>query len=209
MARIDDFKAAREQAVASLMQQHPATIAQRSGFVFTAEQQFQIPFLGRTFHLSYPDFHFIAADAQTHPPAELPLQEQVLLLHYLLAEGPPTATEWIAYRDIPGASFYHDVFVKRATAPLQQMFAANLPTFQRVATQLGGQACDTGDACYIFQVLPRLALQFIIWQADDDFAAEASILFSANAKVLLLPEDAAWLASLLVYRLMGLARVKG
>jgi hypothetical protein len=45
-----------------------------------------------------------------------------------------------------------------------------------------------------------------VWEGDDEFPAEANILFDAAVGDYLSPEDAAWLASLAVYRLMALAR---
>lgn len=204
MARIDDFIGARDQAVDALVRQTPAAVAQRAGFELNPDNSLRIPFLTRTYHVSFPEFQFADAIAGPDQP-DVPLQEQVLLLHYLLAEGPAAGADWISYRDIPGAAFYYSVFVKRATDPLKKVFAADLPAFERAAARLGGQPSDLGDRACTFQVLPRLALQTIIWQGDEDFAPEANILFSDNARTLLLPEDAAWLAGMLVYRMMALA----
>jgi hypothetical protein len=46
----------------------------------------------------------------------------------------------------------------------------------------------------------------IIHEGDEEFPAAAAILFDASIGEYLSPEDAAWLASLTVYRLMVLAR---
>jgi hypothetical protein len=55
-------------------------------------------------------------------------------------------------------------------------------------------------------VLPGVPLQLILWAADDEFPAEANILFDKNIGQIFLPEDVAWLAGMVVYRLMALAR---
>jgi hypothetical protein len=49
-------------------------------------------------------------------------------------------------------------------------------------------------------------LQIILWEGDEEFSPEANILFYDTIGDILSPEDFAWLAGMLVYRLMALAR---
>ncbi|MBW2011870.1 MAG: DUF3786 domain-containing protein, partial [Deltaproteobacteria bacterium] len=53
---------------------------------------------------------------------------------------------------------------------------------------------------------PKVPLQLILWAGDDEFAPEANILFDDTVSKILSPEDAAWLAGMIVYRLMALSR---
>jgi len=205
MARIDDYKQARALAIKTLEEVSLAEISQRSGFKTTTVDQIRIPYLNRVYQVSYPGFDF--AD-EADPALEIPLQEQVLILHYLMAANPPSlAGRWVAYREIPGASFYFSAFVKRAVDPLKQVFGSNLAGLKRAASLLGGAAIEAGDAGFEFKVFPRLPLQLILWEGDDEFAPEANILFDASVGKQLSPEDIAWLASLLVYRLIALSKV--
>jgi hypothetical protein len=55
-------------------------------------------------------------------------------------------------------------------------------------------------------MLPAVPLQLILWEGDDEFPAEANILFDKTIGRILSPEDIAWLAGMVVYRLMALAR---
>jgi hypothetical protein len=204
MPRIDDYINARKLAIESLSQTSVEDILVRSGFKPSAENAFQVPFLDRIYHVSYPQFEF---SEQAASAKEIPLQEQVLILHYMMApSAPPLTGQWIAYREIPGAGFYFGAFVKRAVEPLKKVFGANLVGFARAAKKLQPKEIENGDAGFEFRVLPAVPLQLILWAADDEFPAEANILFDQNIGRILGPEDAAWLASLLVYRLMALAR---
>ncbi len=202
MARIDDYQQARDLAASELASQDLAEIARRTGFQMIDPGQLRVPFLTRTYRVSHPEFVF-ADDAD--PTAQVPLQEQVLLLHYAQRSRPRLAAQWIAYREIPGAGFYFDAFVKRAVDPLKKMFGQNLAGLRRAAAKL--DAVDPGGAPGVqLAVLPYAPLQLIVWEGDDEFPAEANILFDATAGEYLSPEDAAWLASLTVYRLMALAK---
>lgn len=203
MARIDDYQHARDLAAEALTRESLAAISRRSGFA-EADGGLVVPFLTRRYRLDYPSLHF--SDA-VEAAAEVPLQEQVLILHYLLgAEAGLPSQDWVAYREIPGASFYFSAFVKRAIEPLRKVFGGNAAAFRKAAAALGGQAIAAGDAGFELRVFPRVAVQFILWEGDEEFGAEANILFNAGIEGRLSPEDIAWLAGMVVYRMMALAR---
>lgn len=201
MARIDDYVAAKKLAAEKLASESLEAIAVRSGFRADGADALQVSFLGRNFRVSYPGFEFVAEGDK-----EIPIQEQVLILHYLLAPGLPVPGNWVAYREIPGASFYFSAFVKRAVDPLKKMFGPDVSLLEKTAGKLGGKAIDAGDAGFEFNVFPRVSIQLILWEGDEEFPPEANILFDEKIGDLLSPEDIAWLAGMLVYRLMGLAR---
>ena len=203
MPRIDDYINARKLAVEKLSRESFETIAQRSGFKPSDGQSLHIPFLDRTYLVSYPLFEF---KDQTEGEKEIPIQEQVLILHYLMAvEVPDLSGRWVSYREIPGASFYFGAFVKRAVDPLKKVFGQNISGFSRVSEKLGARIIENGDAGFEFRVLPAVPLQLILWEGDDEFPAEANILFDETIGRILSPEDVAWLAGMVVYRLMALS----
>jgi len=204
MARIDDYFNAKAIAAETLAARPLDELIAVSGFEKNDTESFRISFLDRNYRISYPEFTFTDEDDAGR---EVPIQEQVLLLHYLMGcteQGP--SGRWIAYREIPGAAFYMSAFIKRATNPAKNVFGANLKAFQTAAARLNGQTSGSGDAGFQFQVLPKIALQVIIWEGDEEFEAESSILFDEIAGQILSPEDSAWLAGMLVYRLMSLSR---
>jgi hypothetical protein len=49
-------------------------------------------------------------------------------------------------------------------------------------------------------------LQLILWEGDNEFPAEANILFDKTIGRILSPEDVAWLAGMVVYRLIAFSR---
>ena len=204
MARVDDYVNAKKIAAEALSKKSVDDIAAFSGFQKTPDKNLLFSFLSRTYQVSFPDFEFTdLADKN----AEVPIQEQVLILHYLRAtKSLPPAGEWIAYREIPGASFYFSAFVKRAIDPLKKVFGKNTAGFIAAAEKLGGKRIDIGDAGFEFQMFPKVPVQLIIYEGDDEFEPEANILFDATAGEFLSPEDAAWLAGMVVYRLMAFAR---
>jgi len=203
MPRIDDYINARKLAVEKLSQESFDTIAERSGFEPSEGQFLHIHFLDRSYLVSYPLFEF---KDQASSEKEVPIQEQVLILHYLMAaEVPDLAGHWVSYREIPGASFYFGAFVKRAVDPLKKVFGQNISGFSQAAEKLQARKIENGDAGFEFRVFPAVPLQLILWEGDDEFPAEANILFDKTIGRILSPEDVAWLAGMVVYRLIALS----
>ncbi len=204
MARIDDYNEARRIAVNHLRKVPEKLIIETSGYHINRDGNIVIPFLDRTYNLNFPGFVFQDAD---DPEREVPIQEQVLILHYiesLKQLGP--AGRWIAYREIPGAKFYFDAFVKRAINPLKKVFGNSPDMFIEAAKRAGCTVIDEGDAACQINIFPRVPLRCILWVADEEFDAEANILFDETAGEFLSPEDAAWTAGMLVYKMAALAR---
>jgi len=203
MARIDDYQNAKEIAVENLSTIAFETIAAYSGFDPLVGEKFRVPFLDRVYTVQYPEFQFVSEDAH-----EVPIQEQVLLLHYMSGRTYSEFTDWVAYREIQGAAFYYSAFVKRATEPLKKVFGNQLKILKHIARQLDARSIDIGDLGLEFQILPNISVRIIMWKGDDEFPAEANILFPNNIHEILSPEDIAWMAGMLVYRLMALSREK-
>lgn len=204
MPRIDDYKNAKKLAIDKLATESFDTILQRTGLESDAPDRLRVPFLNRVYHIGFPEFDFKDPD---EAKTEIPIQEQILILHYLLSSAPPLSAEnWVSYREIPGASFYYSAFVKRAIDPLKKVFGQNLDGLLRAGEILGAQTIDSGDLGYEFRLFPNIPLRLILWAGDEEFPAEANIVFDENIKDILSPEDIAWLAGMLVYRLIALSK---
>jgi hypothetical protein len=204
MPRIDDYIAARRLALEKLASEPCERLLERSGFLPADADSLHIPFLNRVYRVSCPGYEFRDLAAAER---DVPLQEQILILHYLLADAPGMpAGDWVAYREIPGAAFYFAAFIKRAVDPLKKVFGRNIAGFKAAAARLNGLAVDFGDAGFEFQVFPKVPVRLILHAGDEEFPAEATILFGRSIAHQLSPEDVAWMAGMLVYRLIALAR---
>jgi hypothetical protein len=199
MARIDDYVNAKKLAAEKLSAIAFKTIVTNSGFDPIDDDKLQVPFLNRSYIIQYPTFDFQSDDEH-----EIPIQEQVLLLHYLSGRPLNDFRNWVAYREIPGASFYFGAFVKRAIDPLKKVFGNQLKILKHVSQKLNAHPAEYGDLGLDFQLFPNIAIRIVMWKGDDEFPSEANILFPDNIHDILSPEDIAWLAGMLVYRLIAL-----
>jgi hypothetical protein len=203
MARIDDYKNAKKIAIEKLSTKHFNDIIETSRFEVAEASIIKIPFLNRVFAVSYPDFEFTDI---SDPDKDIPIQEQVLILHYLVSESVAELSgNWVSYREIPGASFYYSAFVKRAVDPLKKVFGENISGLIEASRHLQGEPIDIGDAGFEYRIFPKVPIRIILWKGDDEFPAEGNILFDETIGDIFSLEDIAWMAGMQVYRLISLS----
>ena len=195
------FRAAWEQARSEWAAADPARCAAQAGCGLSPDGV-AVPFFGRPHLVTHPGGDVSAGGAPAH------VAVSILLLHYLLrADGVPPAGEWLAFRELPDGMFYAASFAQRAEAPLAQAFGAGsgsgdgLERFRGAAAVAGGLPLELADAAFAFQALPRLALAVLVWAGDEEFPAQASVVFDAAAGHYLPAEDLAGLGGLLARRL--------
>jgi hypothetical protein len=206
MPRIDDYKAARALAVAELQQKDPQEVAARcrGQYIREAGQAgLLLPYFGQNRHIFWPEISVLSPDGV----GEIPLTEQILILHYLTTtSGEPLSGRSIDFRQVPGGGFYWSAFVSRAKKPLLATFGGDTEFYLQVARHLGGVPQNLGDAAAQFQAFPLVPVTHVLWQGDEEFPPEANILFDDTIPRHLPTEDIAALAGASVYRLMGAAR---
>ena len=207
MARVDDYIKAVSLGKKELMGKDPKLIARRSGAVYVegtnGKAGLSIHFLNRKIDISWPELDFsYSVDGK-----EVPIQQQVLLLHYLnLVEDVEISGEWIAYQEVPDGKFYLDAFIRRAKNPMVQGFGDNPELMVKLTTDVyGATPMEQGDLAVRIQALPLIPVALIIWKGDDEFSPEGTILFDRTVSKILSAEDIAWLAGMIIYPLLGMA----
>ncbi len=206
MARIDDYLAARALAVEALQKRNPKGVASRSRsryFYEEGREGLLVPYFGQPRRVVWPEITVTPVDAGP----DLPLTEQILILHYLQhTSGEEPEGETIDFRQVPQGTFYWTAFVSRAKKPLLQTFGRDVDFYLEVAIAMGGETLDLGDAAARFLAFPLVPVTHVLWQGDEEFDPEASILFDVTIPGHLPTEDIAALAGASVYRLMAAAR---
>ncbi len=118
----------------------------------------------------------------------------VIISLYALQAAPVSCrlTPFKAFREMPDSMPYVGAFASRAERVLFDQIDEIEQEAGRIAQRLGGAQGsdnDAGDFSLIVYPLPKIALNYIYYRADDDFPASATCLFSNNAATFL-PTDA-------------------
>jgi len=211
MARIDDYQQALELVRKDLIKKDPAQVSNFSGADFLQIDQgkglFSLIYLNKNITVSWPELVVSTQKAEE----DLPIQQQVLILHYLLgawtAGGAGMTGEWISFQDIPDGRFYLDAFVNRAKVPLVKAFGTQPEKLIEVASRAyDAVPFEHGDCSVLVKALPLIQVALILWEGDDEFPPEGNILFDQNISRILSAEDIAWLSGIIVYPLIGMAK---
>lgn len=196
------YGVALSRAIDTFRRLNPGEVAHRSGAAYARHEEsgvFELPFFGTLLKVEWP------SGVVRHPgdPTEIDIASRLLLLHYLVTtDGAAIAAKWIAFRNLPGGLGYEPAFRRRANQRVVQRFGTDLGGFETAARLLGGEPLRFGDASFLFRTLPRVWLAVVLHLADDEFPADASVLFDGAASHHLPTEDLAVLGGMLVNRLI-------
>lgn len=204
---MDDYKESFRLAALAMQKKDIAVMARAAGVEFSTrggKGELVVPYMGVPYRVVIePDVDIFRQDS----PEEVPLADKILIAHYLLgATGKKATHKLITYRQIPDGHFYFQAFLKRARDPFVSFFGANGRLFRKCAASMGATPVANGDYGMEFKIFPRISAQLILWEGDDEFPPDATILFDETIQKQLPVEDIAVLSGTLVYRLIALAR---
>jgi hypothetical protein len=72
----------------------------------------------------------------------------------------------------------------------------------------GAKLFNQGDFSVVIKALPLVPVALILWKGDEEFPPEGTLLFDKTVSKILSAEDIAWLAGMVVYPLIGMAKQK-
>jgi hypothetical protein len=117
----------------------------------------------------------------------------LLSLYALNANPEPCLLEpFKAYKEFPGTMPYVGAFIthtENILLPYVDPIKANIDVITRNLNGLIPQKPVSGDFSFLVYPLPKLALCYIFYEADDDFPPSVTCLYSHNAS-LFMPNDA-------------------
>jgi hypothetical protein len=162
-----------------------------------------VQFFLEPFQIQFPQIDFFSPSKKG-----VSLVARILLLHYLIrADGNPLAGKWVAYKDIPGGLLYGSVFARRVTEPIQRRFGNSAKSFKETGIKSGGESVEIGDASFILHAFPRVPLQYVLWEGDEEFPPSAQLLFDASVDHYLTLEDMVVLGQVTTGRLINRSKL--
>ncbi len=110
----------------------------------------------------------------------------LISLYALHAKPEPCLPEpFQAFKDLPDSMPYAGAFITH-TQQILVPYVTNIKENQnRITDQIQGQKAPPdvgGDFAFVLYPLPKIALCYIFYEADDDFPASATCLYSSNAQ---------------------------
>jgi len=203
-ASSDNLMAQIEALRAALREREPRDVAFRSGVEFDAEG-FRFKFYGEPYRITYPALDVIV---ETSNKVCNPYYAAMFLYYLHTADGTPPSGKWIAFRDLPDGTFYHQAYQGYSGDRLARALGNQLEMFERAAQKLDGMKLTLGDAAYAFDALPRVRVAAVYYLGDEDFPATANVLFDESSSHYLPTDGLAGVGRALVDRLLRVASQK-
>lgn len=160
---------------------------------------------GRLYQVQYPEGE-ISSYKQDENADGLEITDRILILQYLTEVcGVMPSGRWISLRELPAGNNHFASFKTDAMKPLAERFGSSPDEFEHACLKLGGKKLAMGDRAFAISAFPKLELAFILWQADEEWPAQANILFDATAGMHLNTEGLGVLGSNIAKRILDLA----
>ena len=174
--------------------------------VIDSQRVIIIEYLNQSYQITLPDIDISLMESEEN----VPIRDRILILHYLTsAKGIPITNKVISYKQLPEGSNYFPTFYKRAIKPLVDHFGKQPHLLIDAAGKLGGYKVDYGDVAVTINAFSRVPITLILWQGDEDFLPEGSILFDATIPDYLSTEDINVLCEIIAWKLVKFLREGG
>lgn len=198
----DNYEQALNIALEAFLRKDPGRVADKAAAEFV-NRCVIVPHLERriVFDVDSHRFSFMETDQ------EVPIWLAILTLHYLNnADGRQPMGRLKHFREFKEGHFYEPAFNRRTRDILVTVFGNNPQAMIAGAERLKGKILQTADAAVELAYFPCLPVTCILWQGDEEFPAEASVLFDETADRFFSAEDMAVAGQMVVLELLKASR---
>lgn len=158
---------------------------------------FTLRLLNQTYTITWPEYTISSGEPGAFALGKL--QAQTFLLRYLLVgKRLPAAGGWKTFRQLPWGEVYLQPFNGRCIRRSAVTFGRDLDKFADAGRRLGGAEIRQGDKGFEFAVVQDYRIRLIVWEAAEEFAPNAQILFSDNFAAGFLADESVTAAELLI-----------
>jgi len=109
------------------------------------------------------------------------LQQLCILAYLVQARDLPPAEALVSVEKLDPGGFFFRGSHRLPVEKLADAFGSDPPLLHKAGRVLNAVPRTFGDASIEISVLPRIPVTLVIWGADEEFPARASILFDRNS----------------------------
>ena len=116
------------------------------------------------------------------PNEDVPFSPLMSIYHLFCYSKPGAANSgvFVPFREVKGAAPFAPAFEKTIAEGLARPFEGHLEMLQAASAALNGMPVSQGDAGYIFHAFECMPVKMVFWDGDDEFPAQANLLFDRN-----------------------------
>lgn len=129
-------------------------------------------------------------------------------LFYYSKKGAAVCGRFVPFRDIKGASPFAPAFQKSIEQDLAKPFSGKVDLLRKACLVLGGDPVAHSDAGFVFRAFEFMPVMLVFWDGDDEFDAQANLLFDAAITDFIHEETVCCIAGRLIRRLTEIAEIQ-
>jgi len=145
------------------------------------------------------------------PERELCFNEVMSIYHlfYYVKPGARVRGEFVPFRQVKRAAPFEAAYIRTILKPMAEAFEGHTEELKKACLALGGEAISQGDVGYKIYAFDCMPLEIIFWDGDEEFPAQANILFDADITDFLHEETVVCVAAELFRRLAEESGIEG
>ncbi|MCI8591480.1 MAG: DUF3786 domain-containing protein [Lachnospiraceae bacterium] len=122
------------------------------------------------------------------------------LFHYAV-DRPAASGKLVPFYEVKRVYPFEQAYRQTILKKLEGCFTGHVAELKQACEKLGGRPLSQGDAGYELPVFPFFTIAVLFWDADEEFASQANMLFDSNITDFLHEENVVGVASDAVYYL--------
>lgn len=128
----------------------------------------------------------------------------IIILHYAFKqlEGiPELSGEWLSFRELSGVEGYYPAFRKRSIEPILRKYGQKPDALLEALEKLPAKRVEQGDIGIVVEAFAKVPAMITLWRQDEEFKAEANMLFDKSITRIFCTEDIVVLANIIAMQL--------
>lgn len=143
------------------------------------EQWLYLTYFFRKYGISRADGEIVWLDAPNAPVSFNTAMVLYNMFHYAV-EKPTPSGKLVPFREVRRAYPFESAYRKSILIPLAERFNGHAEELRHAFENMHAQMLGQGDVGGKLEILPGLSLSVIFWDGDDEFPAQANMLFDYN-----------------------------
>lgn len=120
---------------------------------------------------------------------------------YYSAAHPVASGNLVAFRQVKRVYPFEAAYRRTIISRLQELFSGKTEELRKACEALGGTLLPQGDVGYVLPVFPFLNIAVLFWDKDEEFEAQANMLFDSEITEFIHEENVVCVAADAVYYL--------
>lgn len=146
---------------------------------YQKEGKLPITFYGERYEIDRHDGSIrIAQEPERNIRFETAMSIYSLLYHS--KKQPQNSGTWVPFREVKRAAPFAEAFKRETLMPFARTFNGHLEELRQAGEKLGFTPISHSDAGFWAAAFSCMPIQFLFWDGDDEFEAQANILFDAE-----------------------------